>query len=170
MAVNQQGALARKETLPEYYGEDRLVLLPRDPYSLFAYWEISASTREHIRESWGEDIWRNSSPVLRICKHRWSRQGTIDSVIDIDLKPGADNWYISVTGPDHFYHAELGWRRPEGIFFPLLSSNLVRTPRDSISDLIDENWQLPDWKSRKLFRRISVYHLSSPELIRRLPK
>ncbi|HHX87198.1 MAG TPA: DUF4912 domain-containing protein [Firmicutes bacterium] len=169
MAVKPQGLLNR-ETLPEYYEEDRLVLLPRDPYSLFAYWEISVSTREHIRESWGEDIWRSSFPVLRICKHRWSRQGTIDNVTDINLKHGANNWYVHVNSPDHFYHAELGWRRPEGTFFSLLCSNLVRTPRDSISDLIDENWQLPDWKSRKLFRRISVYHLSSPELIRRLQK
>ena len=29
------------ESLPQYYGTDRLVILPRDPYSLFAYWEIT---------------------------------------------------------------------------------------------------------------------------------
>ncbi len=161
---------ACEEALPTYYEEDRLVLLPRDPYSLFAYWEISTSTGEHIKKNWGEKGWNNSSPVLRICKHHRSRQETIESVTDINLEPGSNNWYIPVTGPDHFYHVELGWRRPEGTFFSLLISNLVRTPRNSISDLIDENWKLPDWKSRKLFRRISVYHLSSPELIRRLPK
>ena len=170
MSVEPQDLAGRGKTLPGSYEEDRLALLSRDPYSLFAYWEISSSTRERIREDWGEEIWHGSSPVLRICKHNRSKKGDIDSLVDINLEPDAANWYISINGPDHYYHAELGWRRPEGTFFSLLTSNLVRTPRDSISNLIDENWQLPDWKSRKLFRRISVYHLSSPELVRRSPR
>ncbi len=170
MAVEPQDLAGRGKTLPGSYEEDRLALLPRDPYSLFAYWEISSSTRENIRKSWGEEVWQGSSPVLRICKHRRAHKGALDSVTDLDLEPDAASWYISINGPDHFYHAELGWRRPEGTFFSLLTSNLVLVPRDAISDLIDENWQLPNWKSRSLFRRISVYHLSSRELIRRSPR
>ncbi len=170
MTSAPQSPLALEEALPQYYEEDRLVLLPRDPYSLYAYWEISTSYRDSLKNDWGEEAWQNSAPVLRVYKHRWSQQGIIDSVTEINLEPEANNWYISVNSPDHFYHAELGLRRREGTFSPLLCSNLVRTPRDAISDLIDENWKLPDWKSRKLFRRISVCHLSSPEFIRHSPK
>ncbi|NMA92959.1 MAG: DUF4912 domain-containing protein [Firmicutes bacterium] len=169
MAADPQAPPGHEEILPEYYEEDRLVLLPRNPYSLYAYWEISPSTRNRIVESWGEANWCRSSPVLRICKHHPSHRKTIESHLDIDLDPDANNWYITVESADRFYHAELGRRRPGGTFFSLLSSNLVCTPRDSISHQVDENWQLPDWKSRKLIRRIAVYHLSSPELIRRLP-
>jgi hypothetical protein len=32
------------ETLPPFYGEDTLVLLARDPYWLFSYWELTWDT------------------------------------------------------------------------------------------------------------------------------
>ncbi len=155
------------ESLPQYYGTDRLVILPRDPYSLFAYWEITPSTRERLKNEWGEDTWRQSSFIMRVYKHDWNREDQIESFFDITLQEHSDNWYINVTDSDRLYHTGLGWRTPDGNFKPVLISNTVRTARDGLSDIIDEEWQLPDWKARKLFRRISLFHLSSPELFRR---
>lgn len=167
MVSSHQEYLNRGEALPRYYGEDRLVILARDPYSIFAYWEISAPTRERLKQEWGEERWEKAAPQMRIHKHERRREGSVESFYDIALREEADNWYIPVLEADRAYHAELGWRFPEGEFKPLLRSNTVHTPRDGLSDVIDEEWRLPDWKARKLYRRISLYHLSSPELFRR---
>ena len=167
MTSKLQESLNRGETLPLYYGEDRLVILPRDPYCLFAYWEVSMPTREALKHKWGEERWRKSDLQLRVYKHDWSDEAAVESFFDVVLEAETDNWYLPVLDSDRVYHTELGWRVPEGSFEPVLCSNAVRTPRDGLSDIIDAEWQLPDWKARKLYRRISLYHLSSPELLRR---
>lgn len=157
--------LDRGAVLPPIYGEDRLVLLARDPYSIFAYWELSLPTEDRLRKSRGDKPGEDSTFLLRVYKHHLVCQREVENFIDIPVNYEIGNWYISVSDAGRTYHAELGCLKPDGSFFSVLCSNYIQTPRDSISDLIDEEWQLPDWKARKLFRRISVYHLSSPELL-----
>ena len=157
--------LDRGAELPPFYSEDRLVLLARDPYSIFAYWELSLSTEDRLRKSWDEEPKREPTLLLRIYKCHLSRQKDVENFFDIPVNYEANSWYISVNNAGRTYHAELGYLKPDKSFFAILRSNYIQTPRDSISDLIDEEWQLPDWKARKLFRRISVCHLSSPELL-----
>lgn len=159
--------LYAQESLPQYYGVDRLVILPRDPYWLYAYWELSLPTREKLICEWGEETWLKSSFQLRVCMHQWHREEMVENFHDLTLQEESDSWYISVPTADRLYHVELGRRLPGGAFIPLLCSNAVRTARDGLSDIIDEDWQLPDWKARKLYRRLSLYHLSSPEIFRR---
>lgn len=154
------------ESLPHNYGLDRLVILPRDPYCLYAYWEITQPTVERLKNEWSEETWRQSAPQIRVCKHEWETEEHVESYYDVPLDGGSDNWYLHVPDSDRLYHTELGWRKPDGTFVAVLRSNAVRTARDGLSDVIDEAWQLPDWKARKLFRRISLYHLSSPEMFR----
>lgn len=154
------------EVLPKHYGEDRFVLLPRDPHWIFAYWEISPATEEKVQNEWGRDTWQQIIPKLRVYRHAWEREGAIENYFDITLDRGACSWYIKVNYSDHYYHADLGWEVPGVTFYPVLKSNLARTPRDGISHIVDENWKLPDWKTRRLFHRISLYHLSSPEFLR----
>jgi len=46
---------------------------------------------------------------------------------------------------------EVGVRTREGRFFMLVRSNVVRTPRFGVSDVLDEEWMLPDELYWKLF-------------------
>ncbi len=152
--------------LPRYYGEDYLVLLPRDPYYIFSYWELSHPTRENCKPP--SDAHGNAPfPVLRIYRHQKDYPDRIHCYFDREISLHNDNWYIKVKHPGAYYYAQWGWKTTAGDFVPVLQSNSVYTPRNSVSDIIDENWALPDWKFRKLYRRISMYHLSSPELVRR---
>ena len=167
MAHTEKSDLNRSESLPQYYAEDRLVILPRDPYSIFAYWELSLPTREALKKEVGAEQWPGVTFLLRVSKYAWSDEEAVESYYDLNVSPGHDNWYISVQDADRLYHVELGSKLPQGSFQTILRSNSVRTPRDSLSDLIDEEWQLPDWKAQKLFRRITLYHLSSAEFFRR---
>ncbi len=157
-------------SLPDLYGEDRLVILPRDPYNIFAYWEISLPTWSALEKRAGAERWPKAFFLLRTYKYARQDQKAAVSFFDQEVGRDNNNWYIPVAEADRFYRAELGWKLPGGPFHSILRSNLVRTPRDKLSDIIDENWQLPDWNARKLFRRISMHHLSSAEFFRRSKK
>lgn len=170
MSDKEKIDLNRGLSLPQYYAEDRLVLLPRDPYCIFAYWELSEPAREALAGQVGAERRPELSFILRVCKHSRNDENSVESYFDLRVSPDDNHWYIAVQEADRLYHTRLGWKLPPGPFQPLLSSNSVRTPRDCISDLIDEEWQLPDWRAQKLLRRISLHHLSSAEFVRRAKK
>jgi hypothetical protein len=74
---------------------------------------------------------------------------------DIEIGP-ADNWYIDVGLPNTEWVAELGLRTQDGYFHPMIRSNRVRTPRYGVSDVVDEEWMLPDHIYWKLFGQAGV--------------
>lgn len=170
MGQTETNSLNRGEPLPQFYGEDLLVILPRDPYCIFAFWELGQTAREALEEQVGAEQRPGLSLQLRVFKHAGNNEEIVESYFD--LSPGWEDGsrYIPVPEADRLYHAELGWTPAQGSFQALLHSNSIRTPRDRISDLVDEEWQLPDWKAQKLFRRISLYHLGSAEFLRRAKK
>jgi len=63
VADPQTTYLNRGESLPQFYGVDRLVILPRDPYNIFAYWEVSLPTRDNLEKTAGVER-RNDSGKL----------------------------------------------------------------------------------------------------------
>ena len=74
-----------EENLPLYYGKDCLVLLPRDPYWLFAYWEISIPTRQRFEAEFHKP-WDSLQLLLRV--YRYDAQGTgKESHFDIQFLP-----------------------------------------------------------------------------------
>ncbi len=115
--------------LPRSYGTDRLVLLPRDPWWLFAYWEITSASRVAALRSLGDDA-TSAREVLRIYdvtfiefdgQNAWSW-------FDVDFAPGAESWYVNVGKPATAYCAELGIRTAAGRFMPLIRAGAVQTP------------------------------------------
>ncbi len=156
--------LNRGKSLPSYYGEDRLVLLPRDPYWLFAYWEVSWPTKDIIAEETQRD-YASLKFGLRI--HRFSEDKEAGTFFDLNITSSADHLYIKAGVPDKNYWVELGYYLPNGEFKVILTSNTVSTPRDSLSEIIDENWRLPDWQARRLYWRIGRGNLSSLEMAQR---
>ena len=78
------------------------------------------------------------------------------SFFDIELNFFTNNWYVDVGRPDTEWIAELGVRTTQGrLFFPLVRSNAIRTPRFGISDVLDEEWMMPDDLYWKLFGRMA---------------
>jgi hypothetical protein len=109
--------------LPRGYGVDRLVLLARDPWCLFAYWEIAPATRvEALRRLGAEAV--GASQVLR-----FREAGEPPISFDVEPSPSADSCYVPVQRPGARYSAEIGLRTPAGRFLPLAVSNAVTTPR-----------------------------------------
>ncbi|MBE3519026.1 MAG: DUF4912 domain-containing protein [Firmicutes bacterium] len=152
---------AREERyqLPSRYGVDRLVLMARDPYWLYAYWEVThqkyAEMRDrHLRE------WDLSRPLLRL-------QDITPGVpqeqryLDVYITDDTDNWYIHVGRPRHTLFAEIGRLLPHSVFVPLVRSNVVTMPSDSVSEEISEEWAPVGWPGRYPGYRREI-GLSSP--------
>ncbi|MDW7651172.1 MAG: DUF4912 domain-containing protein [Bacillota bacterium] len=142
--------------LPNAYGVDRLVLLPKDPGNLFAYWEITPELDAKMKAEYQD--WDQGRGVLRL------HDLETGAVKEVELNGYADNWYIEADAADRTYRLEMGRILPSGRYVPLISSNTVRTPRDSISSVIDPRWRMFAFWQQRYYRRI-ISGLSSPEIL-----
>ena len=130
--------------LPSRYGADKLVLMARDPRWIYAYWEVAHERHRLLFEQHMSE-WSSSRAALRFYDLTETAPDRIS--FDIVLNDDADNWYVRVDRPDHRLVAELGRLFP-GRFVPLVRSNEVTMPRDSVSDEISEEWSPIGWESR----------------------
>ena len=121
--VIQKFTEERPFEFPSGYGDNRIVLIVRDPHWVFAYWETKDRQQEKILRVYDTDSW---------------------SSFDIEITGGARNWYIKVPAPNRTYCVDIGYKTPDGKFVAVARSNWVTTPLDRMSDVIDERWMIPD--------------------------
>jgi hypothetical protein len=141
-SMSTPGVLLAGETpeLPRAYGRDRLVVLARDPWWLFAYWEVTPATREAALAVLG-DAAAGARDILRLYDAGIGADGDdAHSALDVDLPPGEESRYVYVRRPEMSYWAEVGLRTPAGRFLPLARSNRVTTPRASPSESAMACW------------------------------
>jgi uncharacterized protein len=150
------------ETPPSYwqdrYGDNRIVLLIRDPYWCFVYWDLSADKQsEAIRElqKAGAKLMLRVYDVTDL-----EFDGTnAHRTMDIEVTEEATNWYINVWAADRAYCVDLGLLYPNGRFVTLARSNVVTTPRDSVSNVIDEEWMVVDETFDRLYQAAGASEL-----------
>ncbi len=130
-------------TLPEHYGDDRLVTLLRDPTTIFVYWELEGGARATLRDQLGEPATRQAFWILRV---KSVETGAVaDTSIDVDAR----NWYLSVL-PDNTYEVQLGLKTATGEFHPALALVTAHTPPLSYSQLADRQWPILEEDYRRL--------------------
>lgn len=130
-------AAADLSDLPFSYGDTKLVLLARDPYWAYSYWDFSAETWNWVQKKLAEDS--SLKPMMRI--HDLDAKKTYDLLVSLEAR----NWYLHLGTPDHRYFAELGIGDGHARFYLIARSNEVRTPRDSPSEVIDTEWNDRDF-------------------------
>lgn len=119
-----EGALAA-----ESEGEERLVLLARDPHWLFCYWELLPGSLNRAR---GE-----STPPVPVLRVRHAPIGSeASSFYDERIDLASERHYLRVPQPEHRYRVELGLLAADGRFLALLASNEVVTPPAGAADEI----------------------------------
>jgi len=123
--VIQKFAEERPFEFPAGYGDNRIVLMVRDPFWIYAYWETKDQRQEKILRVYDTENWQS---------------------FDIELTGGARSWYIRVPAPNRTYCVDIGYYGSDGKFIALIRSNWVTTPLDRMSDIIDEQWMIPDWE------------------------
>lgn len=102
-----------------------LVLVARDPRTLFAYWDVD----------W-KQTFQEAAPAIREVQLRVLREGGDDETT-VAVEPRANGAYITVAEPAATYRAELGYIAPPNEWRCVASSGDVITPADSIAESSD---------------------------------
>lgn len=169
LITKEEREAPRPETyeLPWTHGESKIVALARDPYWIFVYWEISQAKRRELAERFGPRAWEESRPVLRV--YDTTNLYFFDSrdYVEIPINDYANNWYIHTGEPNKTFCVELGRVLPDGTYIFIARSNFVSTPRDRVSEIVDEEWLLLAEYEKRLYERIGRVYPgpSSPALI-----
>lgn len=135
--------------LPQRYGEDRLVLLVRDPWWAYAWWEVTDATLQTTREAAGPGA-RFLLRVYNISGVDWNGANH-NSFFDVDVVDTAGNWFLELARPGDSFQAELGLLDDAGRFHGMVRSNGITLPPDRVSTVIDEEWMIPDEEWQRLF-------------------
>lgn len=139
--------------LPAGYNHTNLTLIPRDPYWIFAYWEISPSALEKLKKRIGKKSFENA--LYKIRMHDVTSVDfngkNANSSFDVDITEKKGNSYINLPCDNVNYRAELGISAPDGNFFPLTMSNYAAVPRLSSSPRSDFVWMDSKNKKRQPF-------------------
>ena len=140
-------------SIPMGYGDDRIILMVKDPWWLYAYWEIQPSTERAARSQLLPQEVAGLSSILRVhdvTDVDFPAQPAHRS-FDIGLSGLATNWYVNTDAPNHSFIVEIGLLTASGRFLLLARSNRVTTPRFGPSEVIDELWVTSDAAFWKLF-------------------
>ncbi len=137
--------------LPKRYGRDKFVLLTRDPRWLFAYWELTTETEKKIFRKFGPDV-EGGRKVLRVFDVTGREDENANDLFDLQIHPDASSWYIHLPTAGRAWRVELGVLGKSGRFYKLFGSSTVKTPRKSVSSVVDEKFRTLDEEFDEIFQ------------------
>lgn len=116
--------------LPYRYNHTIIKLLAQNPTTLFVYWDLNDYDRNQLTQTYGENFFNETYPVLVI--HNLTDNYTFEERID-DF---ANNWYIHVNDSKCTYTVELGRRPNEG-------HSITNNFNDLNTNYINLSWSNP---------------------------
>ncbi|MGI8819503.1 MAG: DUF4912 domain-containing protein [Chthoniobacterales bacterium] len=108
-----------EEQLPRTYGTQTLCVMPRDPRTLFAYWDID------WEKAFAGDPPRDRKVHLRV------RTAAEVEETSIEVEPLAGSCFIEVRPTEDSYRAEIGYYQPADVWNSVAQSDAVSPPQDS---------------------------------------
>ena len=118
--------------LPYKYNQTVVKVLYQNPTTLFVYWEISDEDMEHYKNTYGENFFETTRPVLVVYNE------TMNYSFEVDINDFANSWYFNINDSKCNYRVELV-RKPisynEKIktdYIYITSSNKIETPNNRI--------------------------------------
>ncbi len=138
---------------PYGYGDNKIVIMVRDPWWIYAYWEVTHQKENEVRNHIGQKGLFPVKSVLRVydVTDLNFNGKNAHKFFDIDLTGLATNWYINVGTPNRAWIVEIGIVANNNEFFVLARSNIVRTPRFGMSEVVDEEWMCQEDDYWKMF-------------------
>lgn len=132
--------------LDTYYNETFLYLIPRDPKSIYAIWEVGEGTRNELRKRFGDDFFKNNRLILRVYQVTGVDFNGFNANEVIEIDDWLDDkisYWISVKGGND-YIAELGYRAKGTQYFEKVArSNSVYTPKG----FVEKMQRYAEWSS-----------------------
>lgn len=138
--------------IPNRYFDNKVVLMARDPFWCYAYWDISGGVMQtKADEAKRSGEYKLVLRVYDVTDIQFNGKNA-HKYMDIEVTGDANNWYINVWEAGRTYIAELGFRTADGKFIVIARSNAVGVPSDRVSDKTDEEWMVMDEDFEELFR------------------
>lgn len=145
---------AKKEfRFPPGYGDNKIVLLVRDPWWVFTYWEIRKDKEDEVVNkiiSSGDSPEKSILRVYDVTDLNFNGKNA-HSFFDIELKGLANSWYLNVGVPGRSWVVDIGIVTKRGEFHLLARSNAVKTPNFGMSDQLDAEWMVQEDEYWKMF-------------------
>ncbi|MBI3323360.1 MAG: DUF4912 domain-containing protein, partial [Candidatus Omnitrophica bacterium] len=157
--------------IPTGYGDHRIVVMVKDPWWLYAYWELQPHLERQARRQLAPEDIEGLRSVLRVydVTDRDFPTQPAQAHSDITLSGLAVSWYLHVNAPNRSFVVDIGLLTRHGRFLALARSNRVTTPRFGPSDVIDEEWMVADEDYWKLFGMTAGVGMgSSPTALKEL--
>jgi hypothetical protein len=111
--------------VPRIHGAPMLFATPRDPHTIFAYWNVDWLS-----------IFAKSAPVDRQVHLRIYRADAVEEK-SVAVEPMGGNCYITVSRPGGSYHVEIGYYQPADVWNSIATSDEVAMPPDDFADETD---------------------------------
>jgi hypothetical protein len=115
------------EELPETYGLDECELLYKDPFWVFAYWEVTDQGLNAARAQLGPSS-ASARLVLRLFTTSQGEHGVDRQVQDLELTWNHGRRYFQAPLSGAHLRVAVGLLSAEGYFAPIAHSSLVRVP------------------------------------------
>lgn len=130
-----------KASLPQNYYQTYVTLLSKEPYVLYAYWEIHGDDVDEIKKQIGHDA-DSAAYTLRVYDVTLLDFNGTNANYWFDLDElHMNHRYISVGSDDATYVCEIGLRTKSGQFYSLARSNFIRSQRSGASQRRDLIWK-----------------------------
>lgn len=111
--------------LPESYGTGEMFATARDPYWIYAAWDLpTAKIKQYNKLS------KRGSMTLRV----YLNEATGEAQSEIQLYPNSRDWFVRVNTPGATYVLALGYYDKQGQFNKVIVSEPVKTP-EAISSI-----------------------------------
>ncbi|MCX7738251.1 MAG: DUF4912 domain-containing protein [Hydrogenothermaceae bacterium] len=117
----------REFSIPERYDVDRFTILPVNPHLIYSYWFTKDSLKEDIKSRFGD-----FSVCLRLLINN-------EIIKEVEVKSLEGEYYLHYHAPFQKVKAVLGIVK-NGEFIPILYSNEVVMPSDTIFIEEDQHW------------------------------
>jgi hypothetical protein len=125
--VSEPIAMLDFEELPESYGVDECEVLYKDPFWVFAYWEVTDGGLAAARAQLGQSA-DGARLVLRLFTTVPKPEGVERQLHDVELPGLHGRRYLQSPRPGAHLRVAVGLLSHEGYFAPIAHSSLVRVP------------------------------------------
>lgn len=170
LGAEEKGFITEEE-LPADYGDNKVVLMIRDPHWAYVYWEINSRKVAEARSRLVSDF-DHSRLILRVYDITGIEFNGFNahSFFDIEIPNVLGNWYVHLGRPNRTFCIDIGYRKPDGGVFTLSRSNNITSPRDTFSEVTDEEWTASDEEYKRIYAGLGVGGGASAELARMMKR
>ncbi|MDD4013413.1 MAG: DUF4912 domain-containing protein [Candidatus Omnitrophica bacterium] len=158
--------IERKYHVPNGYNDNKVVLLIRDPWTLFSFWEIKKDIEDKVRDQIRQKGLIPEKLILRVydVTGKDPSEG-VAPAFDFEVREWVNTWYVHTGNHGRSWMVDVGILCTNGEFFCLARSNVVTAPTYGMSESTDEQWKCPEELYYKMFAVAGGWNVGKSSLM-----